>query len=71
MYVRLQRQHPDTLSERAWHRLQSLDRDCAAARAQAQTEMSDMGMGHRRGGAWMGMGVVAVALMAIMMTALR
>ena len=73
LYLQLKRTHPDSLSERAWQRLQSLERDCAAARTQAHAETSGMmGMGHGRGGRWMGMGLVAVVLMAaIMMTALR
>ena len=72
LYVRLKGQHPDSLSERAWQRLQSLERDCAAARSQTHAETSSMmGMGHGRVGRWMGMGLVAVVLMAIMMTALR
>ena len=72
LYVQLKRTHPDSLSERAWQRLQSLDRDCAATRTAEQMETSGMmGMGHARDGRWMGMGLVALALMAIMMTALR
>ena len=72
LYVQLKRTHPDSLSERAWQRLQSLDRDCAAARAAEQMGTSVMmGMGHGRDWRWMGMGLVAVVLMAIMMTALR
>ena len=70
LYIQLKRAHPDSLSERAWQRLQSLDRDCAAARTQAHAETSGMmGMGHGLGGRRMGMGIVAVVLMAIMMTA--
>jgi len=73
LYVQLKGQHPDSLSERAWQRLQSLERDCAATRTQVHAETSSMmGMGHGRDGRWMGMGLVAVVLMAaIMMTALR
>jgi hypothetical protein len=73
LYVQLKRTHPDSLSERAWQRLQSFDRDCAAARAQAQTEASGMamGMGHGRGGRWMGMGIVGVVLMVALMTAVH
>lgn len=72
VYAQLKRQHPDSLSERAWQRLQSLDRDCATARLQSHGETSGMmGMGHGRGGAWMGLGVVTVIVMAAMMAAIR
>lgn len=72
IYVRLKSQHPDSLSERAWQRLQDLDRDCTTARTAAQMEMSGMmGMGHGRSWRRTGAGLVAVLLMVIMMTALR
>lgn len=72
VYVQLKREHPDSLSERAWQRLQSLDRDCAGARAQSHEETSGMmGMSHGRSGAWMGLGIVTVIVMAVMMTAIR
>ncbi len=72
LYVRLKGQNPDSLSERSWQRLQSLDRDCAATRAPVPVEAGGMmGMGHGRGGRWTGVGIVAALLMVIMMTALR
>jgi hypothetical protein len=74
LYVRLQQQHPDSLSERAAQRLQSLDRECAAARAESQRSGSHgaangmMGMGHGTGG-WvaMGIGVVMTVTMLLVM----
>ncbi len=71
VYVSLKRQHPDSLSERAWQRLQALDRECAAARAQT-THARDggmMGMGH--GGGWGLLGLATIVVMVVMMSALR
>ena len=74
MYVQLSRQHPDSLSERSWQRLQSLERSCAAARAQTPSEsggMGMMGMDHGGRGLWTGLGMVFAAGMAITMFARR
>lgn len=72
LYVRLARQHPDSLSERAWQRLQSLDSTCARARAQAAGDtrgMGMMGMAHGQNRAWMILAPLIVAGMAVMMVA--
>lgn len=74
LYVELSSQHPDSLSDRSWQRLQSLERACAAARAQKPSEtggMGMMGMDHGRGGLWTGFGMLVVVGMVIMMTRLR
>ena len=72
LYVQLKRQHPDSLSERAWARLQGLEQDCTVARAQHKSGMSGMmGMGSRRGVLSMVV-VMAVGVgMVLMMAALR
>ena len=69
IYVHLSRQHPDSLSERSWQRLQSLDSACARARAAAPadphgTEM--MGMGGS-GKVWTLLAPIVVVGMAVMM----
>ena len=75
LYLRLKQQHPDSLSERASQRLQSLDRDCATARAESRRDESQraaggmMSKGHS-GGHWVMMGV-GVVMMIAMMFALR
>ena len=64
-YVALKRQNPDSLSDRAWQRLQSLDRECVTARAQSQRMGSGMmGNGGHHQGTWL-MG----AIMTVMMVA--
>lgn len=73
LYVQLKRQHPDSLSERAWQRLQALEQSCAAARTQRNSDEMNgmMGMGSSRGLLWMGL-IMAVGVgMALMMSALR
>ena len=75
LYVQLKRQHPDSLSERAWARLQGLEQACTVARAQHKSGMSGMsgmmGMGSRRGALSMVV-VMAVGVgMVLMMAALR
>jgi hypothetical protein len=62
-YVQLRQQHPDSLSPREWQRLQTLDRECAVARAQAPRQASGM-MGVSHGGL-MGAGVAAVVMAAM------
>ena len=65
-YVRLQQQHPDSLSVREWQRLQTLDRECAAAREAASRETNVMaGMWHN-GRHWL-MGGIATAVMVAML----
>jgi hypothetical protein len=61
-YIRLRQQNPDSLSERAWQRLQTLDRECTAARTlvSAHTSRPD---GHHM----MGAGIVATVIMVAMM----
>ncbi len=63
--VALRAEHPDSLSEREWQRLQTLERDCDLAR----TEVYRDGWHHAGGvhhGWWVGSGVV-MALMMITM----
>lgn len=65
-YVRLRQQEPDSLSAREWQRLQTLDRECAAARAPASREpVAATGTWHH-GRHWM-MGGIATAVMVAMM----
>lgn len=74
LYVQLSRQHPDSLSERSWQRLQSLERACATARAQTSSEtggMGMMGMDHGGRGLWTGAGMLVIVGMAITMFARR
>lgn len=61
----LRAEHPDSLSEREWQRLQTLERHCDLARAEVQVD----GWHHAGGthhGWWVGSGVV----MALMMIAM-
>lgn len=68
LYVQLQRQHPDSLSARAWERLQTLEQTCAAARAKRNGDMSGMmGMGSGRSMLWMGLVMVVGVGMAFTM----
>lgn len=70
LYVQLARQHPDSLSERAWLRLQSLDSACVRARTQSASDMQGvgmMGMGHGQRSGWRVLGPVIVVGMAVMM----
>ena len=74
VYAQLSHQHPDSLSERSWQRLQSLERACVAARAQTPSEtgrMGMMGMAHGDGALWTGVGMLVVVAMAITMFARR
>ena len=64
-YVQLKQQHPDSLTERAWERLQVLERSCVTARAQSVRETSGM-MGVGRG-AGMGIGALIMLAMVIAM----
>lgn len=73
LYVQLARQHPDSLSERAWRRFQSLESACVRERAQAPAETRATGMmemGHGQSGAWTILAPLIVAGMAVMMVAL-
>lgn len=67
-YLGLRQQNPDSLSERAWQRLQTLDRECADARAQVSRVESAPGSRDTRHGTghMMGMGIVATIIMAAM-----
>lgn len=68
-YVQLKRQHPDSVSERGWQRLQSLDRDCAATRAESSYRgtSATMDAGHHGGRRiWLGAVVTMVAMMFAM-----
>lgn len=70
LYLRLARQHPDSLSERAWQRLQGLDSACALARHRAPLESHGtgmMGMGSGRGGMWTVLAPLLVGAMAAAM----
>ena len=74
VYVQLAHQHPDSMSERAWQRFQSLDSACVRARSQAPAESHAggmMGMGHGQNGAWAILAPLVVLGMAVMMVALR
>lgn len=65
-YVRLQQQDPDSLSVREWQRLQTLDRECAAARAPASREPNAIAGTWHNGRHWL-MGGLATAAMVAMM----
>lgn len=77
LYVQLARQHPDSLSERAWLRLQTLDSACIRARTHTANDtggmgmMGMMGMGQGHGKVWTVLAPVIVASMAVMMVVLR
>ena len=72
LYIQLKRQHPDSLSERAWQRLQSMDQACAATQMQANGQMRGMmGMGSMSGVLVMGVVMVVGAAMVLVMTAVR
>jgi len=72
LYVQLKRQHPDSLSERAWQRFQSLDQACAATQTQARGQIGGMmGMGSMSGMLLMGVVMVVGAAMVLVMTAVR
>jgi hypothetical protein len=70
LYVQLARQHPDSLSDRAWLRLQSLDSACVRARTQSANDphgMGMMGMGRGQNTAWTFLAPLIVVGMAVMM----
>ena len=74
LYLRLSRQHPDSLSERAWQRYRSLDSACVRARAESARDtggMGMMGMGHGKGEVWTILAPLFVAGMVVAMIALR
>ncbi len=74
LYVRLARQHPDSLSDRAWQRLQTLDGACERARTQPASDMGGMGMmgmGHGEGRAWTILAPLVVLSMALAMLVFR
>lgn len=71
LYAALKRQHPDSLSERAWQRLQMLDLDCAESRAPAAPAPDTHMMGMGSGGGWRLLGVTTIAVMALMMAIVR
>ena len=65
-YVQLKRTHPDSLSDRAWQRLQSLERACVTSHAQSPGETGrTMGTGHV-GAHWFGIGIGTVLMVAMM-----
>ena len=67
LYVELRRQHPDSLSEREWQRLQTLEQACAAVRTQRDGDMNGMmGMGSGRGLLWMGLVMVGIGMVITM-----
>lgn len=67
-YLKLRQQNPDSLTERAWERLQTLDRECATARRRAYATHRQNGMSH--GGYMMGAGIVATVIMVAMMVSM-
>lgn len=69
IYVRLDRQHPGSLSERASQRLATLERECASARTHSREARAGM-IGRNHGaGYWIG-GAVMLAIMVVMMAAM-
>lgn len=70
-YLELRRQNLDSLSDRSWQRLQALDRDCAAARAQvSRTGSAPASPARHSGGHMMGSGIVATIIMAAMVASM-
>jgi hypothetical protein len=67
VYLELKAQPPDSLSTREWERLQSLDRGCAQASAQAQPQPRRAWWDDHHGGHWWGMGGVAMIVMMLVM----
>ena len=68
-YVQLKRTHPDSLSDRAWQRLQSLEHACVASRGQSPEKTSRMmGTGHL-GAHWIAIGI-GTAMMVAMLIAM-
>lgn len=68
-YARLQSLHPDSLSERQWQRLQTLDRQCTGARVQARHD-SHGATDPWHGGHMMGAGIIGSVIMLAMMIAM-
>jgi hypothetical protein len=68
VHVGLKQQHPDSLSEREWQRLQDLERECASVRVsesngEPTTHAGWMGI-HRTAGA----GIMTAVMLAMMIT---
>ena len=63
-YRQLRSQHPDSLSERGWQRLQNLDRACATREESSGTGTTDAT--HRGSRMWLGAAVMMVAMMVAM-----
>jgi hypothetical protein len=67
LYADLRAQPPDSLSEREWQRLQALDRECAAARAEAPRTIAAQTDAQHHRVWWMASGLVMVGVMVLMM----
>ncbi len=67
LYVQLARQHPDSLSERAWLRLQSLDSACVRTRTHSAGDSHDMRMMGMGRATWRILAPLIVVGMAVMM----
>lgn len=68
IYVELSREHPDSLSDRAWERLQQLDEACARDRNRAEEMDLTAPVGHHRDTwIWMPTMMVFGTLMWLMM----
>lgn len=74
LYLGMARQHPDSLSERAWQRFQRLDSACMQGRRQAHTDGHGggmMGADAGRGGMWTVLAPLVVGAMAVAMVVFR
>lgn len=68
IYVELSREHPDSLSDRAWERLQQLDEACARDRNRAEEIAATAPARHHRDTwIWMPTMMVVGTLMWVMM----
>lgn len=62
-YLQLQAEPPDSLSEREWQRLQTLDRDCRVARTEASRHSGAWMDGDHHHAWWTGAGLVMALMM--------
>lgn len=68
IYLELSREHPDSLSDRAWERLQQLEAACERGRSRTDNVDSAIhGSHHRDGWIWMPTMMVLGTLMWLMM----
>lgn len=72
VYLELRAQHPDSLSDRAWDRLQELDAECRSQLAEQPADNATLGPGadhHLGGWLWMPAMMVLGGMMWLIMGA--